>query len=449
MKKLLALLAVLAIVLTTCIMGIGTVASAAEESPEADFVVFDGILEEYLGVGGDVVIPASLGVTEIAADCFRLCSEITSIVIPEGVEVIGLRAFWTCENLQSVTLPYSLYEIGQEAFLSSALTEITIPPQVEIVPYGCFQGSYFLSEIKFSYGVERIHGGAFGGSIATKVIFPETVEFIGGVAFNYVRSNGKVEWIICNPDCEIGYYALGAGLEKDWANQNLSDRPMRPINNTLHPGMNVTFTVPRDSAIGKFIDENKDIMLDRSNQYGDAQAGAGTTYRVSYKDPSYFKDLEENQKGYGIKEPASSGNGTTGDTTPEQGDEYGPGEEGDKGTSGSNSNKNNNNKNNGGNTTYIEQEKDNSSMIMVLAIVGGVILLIIIGVVVFLVIYMKKPKAPAYPPYGYPPYGYPPVGPDGQPIQYAPQAPVAPAPEAAPEAAPVEEAPVDETPTEE
>lgn len=446
MKKLLALLAVLAIVLTTCVMGIGTVASAAEESPEADFVVFDGVLEEYLGVGGDVVIPASLGVTEIAADCFRLCSELTSIVIPEGVEVLGLRAFWTCENLQSVTLPYSLYEIGQEAFCSSALTEITIPPQVEIVPYGCFQGSYFLSDIKFSYGVERIHGGAFGGSIATKVIFPETVEFIGGVAFNYVRSNGRVEWIICNPDCEIGYYALGSGLEKDWANQNLSDRPMRPINNTLHPGMNVTFTVPRDSAIGKFIDENKDIMLDRSNTYNDAAACAGTTYRVSYKDPSYFKDLEENQKGYGIKEPVSSGNGTTGDTTPEQGEEYGPGEEGDKGTSG---NKNNNNKNNGGNTTYIEQEKDNSSMIMVLAIVGGVILLIIIGVVVFLVIYMKKPKAPAYPPYGYPPYGYPPVGPDGQPIQYAPQAPVAPAPEAAPEAAPVEEAPVDETPTEE
>ena len=348
--------------------------------------------------------------------------------------------------MQSVTLPYSLYEIGQEAFSTSGLTEVTIPPQVEIVPYGCFSGSYFLSEIKFSYGVERIHGGAFGGTIATKVIFPETVEFIGGYSFNFVRSNGKVEWVICNPDCEIGYYALGDGLEKDWANQNLSDIPRRPINNTLHPGMNVTFTVPRDSAIGKFIDDNKDTMLDRDDKYNDAKYCSGTTYRVSYKDLSYFKDLEENQKGYGIKEPASSGNGTTGDTTPEQGDEPGTGEEGDKGTSG---NTNNNNKNNGGNTTYIEQEKDNSSMIMILAIVGGVVLLIIIGVVVFLVIYMKKPKAPAYPPYGYPPYGYPPVGPDGQPIQYAPQAPVAPAPEAAPAAAPVEEAPVDETPTEE
>ena len=40
MKKLLSLMAVLAIILSCCVMGIGTVASAAEESPEADFIVF-------------------------------------------------------------------------------------------------------------------------------------------------------------------------------------------------------------------------------------------------------------------------------------------------------------------------------------------------------------------------------------------------------------------------
>ena len=95
---------------------------------------FDGVLEEYIGPGGDVVIPASLGVTEIAADSIRLNKDITSIVIPEGVEVIGLRAFYECENLTSITLPYSLYELGQECFNSCNLTSILIPPQAPDAP---------------------------------------------------------------------------------------------------------------------------------------------------------------------------------------------------------------------------------------------------------------------------------------------------------------------------
>lgn len=445
MKKLLSLMAVLAIILSCCIMGIGTVATAAEESPEEDFIVFDGVLEEYIGPGGDVVLPASLGVTEIAADALRLNTDITSFVLPEGVEVLGLRAFWSCSNLTSVTLPYSLYEIGQEAFANCALTAILIPPQVEMVPYGMCQGNYFLSDIKFSYGVKEIHGGAFGGSIANKVVFPETVELIGGFSFNYVRSNGKVEWIICNPDCEIGFYALGQALEKDWANHNLSSVPRRPINNTLHPGMNVNFVVPKDSAIGAFITENADTMLDRNDTYGDKKACDGTTYRVTYKAESYFAELEENQEGYGVQMPDEEGSTTTDSID-------GPDEEDDTDNDKNGNGSTNKDKDKGGNTQTVIQEGDNSSLVIILVVVGALVLLIIIGVVVFLVVYMKKPKTPpapyGYPPYGYPQYpGYPPVGPDGQPIP--PQAPVAAPTEAAPaESAVVEEAPVDETPAE-
>ena len=115
MKKLLALLAVLALVLSASVMGIGTVASAAEESPLADFMIFDGVLEEYIGAGGDVVIPASAGITEIAASAFYGNKDVTSVVIPEGVEFIGNRAFEYCENIEKITLPYSLTEIGGNA----------------------------------------------------------------------------------------------------------------------------------------------------------------------------------------------------------------------------------------------------------------------------------------------------------------------------------------------
>ena len=42
--------------------------------------------------GGDIVIPESLGVKEIATRAFAQNNDITSVVIPEGVEIIGESA---------------------------------------------------------------------------------------------------------------------------------------------------------------------------------------------------------------------------------------------------------------------------------------------------------------------------------------------------------------------
>ena len=112
MKKLLSILAVLAIVLSCSVMGIGTVLAAPDESSEDDFMAFDGVLEEYVGAGGDVVIPASLGIKEIAAQAFANNTDITSIVIPEGVEIVGYWSFRACTSIESITLPYSLCELA-------------------------------------------------------------------------------------------------------------------------------------------------------------------------------------------------------------------------------------------------------------------------------------------------------------------------------------------------
>ena len=204
MKKVLSLLAVLAIVLTCSMMGIGTVASAAVESPEEDFLVYDGVLEEYVGPGGDVVIPASLGVTEIAAQSFHNNLDITSIVIPEGVEVVGYWSFKGCKSIESIVLPYTLEELAEHCFSDTAITEIVIPGNVDIVGYGAFSGCTFLEKITLSYGIKEIQVLAFQATSAPEVVFPETVELICGASFVNLNYNGKYEYTICNPDCEIG-----------------------------------------------------------------------------------------------------------------------------------------------------------------------------------------------------------------------------------------------------
>ncbi len=143
MKKLLSLLVCLSIMLSCVVKGIGAATAYAakyEPSPEGDFIAFDGVIEEYIGPGGDVVIPAEIdGVptVEIAMDSFINYSDITGVVIPEGVEKIGHRAFKGCPNLVKVELPYSLYEMGGETFCGSGITEVTIPGSLTKSPMIC------------------------------------------------------------------------------------------------------------------------------------------------------------------------------------------------------------------------------------------------------------------------------------------------------------------------
>ena len=55
-------------------------------------------------------------------------AQITTVVIEEGVELIGYKAFECCYNLSSVYIPSSVYSFGDEAFSEcDSLTRIYIP----------------------------------------------------------------------------------------------------------------------------------------------------------------------------------------------------------------------------------------------------------------------------------------------------------------------------------
>ena len=58
----------------------------------------------------------SKSVKEIGPYCFNNCTNLSSLIIPEGVEIIEMNAFYGCKSLNSVTLPNSLTRIGQNAF---------------------------------------------------------------------------------------------------------------------------------------------------------------------------------------------------------------------------------------------------------------------------------------------------------------------------------------------
>lgn len=102
----------------------------------------------YEGQSASMVIPSQIDgnkITRISIDAFATNAEeiyydpdcycqAESIIIEEGIQLIGFSAFENCKNLISVTLPNSLVQISDYAFQGCEnLTSITIPKSVSYI----------------------------------------------------------------------------------------------------------------------------------------------------------------------------------------------------------------------------------------------------------------------------------------------------------------------------
>ncbi|MDR1307443.1 MAG: leucine-rich repeat domain-containing protein [Treponema sp.] len=163
---------------------------------EADFEVMltdDGagaVIARYTGKAAQIRFPATIEGLPVRVigtgvnDRNRVIgSTVTSVVIPEGVTEIGIRAF-SDTALSSITLPKSLTSIGREAFTRSKLSSITIPGGVTKMDEA-FSGCDTLKTVTISGGVTRIGVQAFYYCRAlTAVTLPAGLQTIGDQAFS-------------------------------------------------------------------------------------------------------------------------------------------------------------------------------------------------------------------------------------------------------------------------
>ena len=136
---------------------------------------------------GDVVIRGSVDyngvdatVTTISGDAFTGCSDLTSVVISDGVTLISDYAFSGCTGLSSVSISESVTSIGFAAFGNcSSLTSVTIPGNVTTIGSYAFQNCSSLASITISEGVTTINSDAFRGCTSlTEITIPESVTTI-------------------------------------------------------------------------------------------------------------------------------------------------------------------------------------------------------------------------------------------------------------------------------
>ena len=91
------------------------------------------------------------------APWYPLRSEITRVVIPDGVNSIGSLAFYHCNRLKTVILPDSVRSIGSYAFAScEGLEVLHLGAGLQTIGAAAFYGCISLAQLTLPYGLSGV-----------------------------------------------------------------------------------------------------------------------------------------------------------------------------------------------------------------------------------------------------------------------------------------------------
>ena len=100
------------------------------------------------------------GVTTIGDNTFSDCRELLSVSIPDGVTIIGDDAFANCDMLNTINIPDGVMRIGRHAFeFCSDLLSMYIPESVTSIGSYAFNYCSYL-EITGGENITEVEGGA-------------------------------------------------------------------------------------------------------------------------------------------------------------------------------------------------------------------------------------------------------------------------------------------------
>lgn len=181
----------------------------------------------YTGYGGSIIIPSTLGgypvvsIGDYAFDSQRGYL-ITSAAIPDGVRYIGTYAFGSMSGL-------------------SSLSSIQLPEELEIIGGFAFSGCTKLTSISLPSGLNSIGGYAFFSCISiTSVTIPANVSYIGPLPFYLCASLASI-----NVDASNTNYSSIDGILYDKDLTRIIECPCNKTGNVTIPN---GVTTVEDSA---------------------------------------------------------------------------------------------------------------------------------------------------------------------------------------------------------
>ena len=142
------------------------------------------------------------GITELGSYAFRNCTKLTSVTLPNSLQVLGVSAFEGCTALKTVTIGTGLRSVGGYAFLDCTklsgvyITDVNAWCNAEFPAYSSspmyyakalyVNGAPISGTLELSNGVTKIPKYAFYGCAGiTALQLPDTVKAIESDAFTY------------------------------------------------------------------------------------------------------------------------------------------------------------------------------------------------------------------------------------------------------------------------
>lgn len=135
------------------------------------------------------------GITAIGNKAFISIYNLTSVTLPTtGLVSIGNDAFKSCSSLSSITIPSSVTTLGYAVFSGCGeLTSLTIPSGVTAIPHSLCQYCYLLETVNLPNGLTSIGYEAFYKCyVLSSISIPSGVTSIGHGAFSECRSLSSI-----------------------------------------------------------------------------------------------------------------------------------------------------------------------------------------------------------------------------------------------------------------
>ena len=149
------------------------------------------------------VTNSTTNTVEVTTTCYTGNLTIPGTVVNSSVTYtvtsVADFAFRLCPNIRAVTLPNTLTYIGNYAFANSELTSIVIPNSVNIIGNNAFQYCASLSSVTIPNSVSTIGVATFGNSGITTVYIPSSINTILDFAFENCTNLNTINIDVVNP----------------------------------------------------------------------------------------------------------------------------------------------------------------------------------------------------------------------------------------------------------
>ena len=129
-------------------------------------------------------------ITSLGNSCFRGCSEIESITLPNNITSLGNSCFYGCSSLKSILLPNSIISLGDGCFSGcKGLESITFPNSITSLGNYCFSGCYSIETITLPNSITSLGEDCFYACTSLKYItLSNSITSLGRYCFRECRS---------------------------------------------------------------------------------------------------------------------------------------------------------------------------------------------------------------------------------------------------------------------